>query len=281
VSGIYVLVYLGRWEWNRATMAGFVFLSALVTVSTALVLRRVGALERRLADRSPPPPDASVVEALHEANQPTTQRFEWLRPDANRLSVFVPVLLGAGTLLSMVAYVVERIAGALAGATLDRRTAAAVPLDLPLGGGAMAVPQVPRRPLDPRRARRRAALAVALLLVLGGLGVEAIRRMTQTVPGSLVEPGTTTLTVEVASKNRRPPDEVVVALWTVCGARVSGDLVVTSLGVEGDRVKLTIDKALRSTAAKRVVGCFEDLTLDRVQAEVIELTVEPTRASAP
>ena len=49
-AGLYVLVYLYRWEWNRAIVSGLFFLAALITFSTVLILRRLGGLEERLGD---------------------------------------------------------------------------------------------------------------------------------------------------------------------------------------------------------------------------------------
>ena len=45
-SGTYILVYLWRWEWQRAIVSGVFFLAALVVVSTLVVLRRAFELDR-------------------------------------------------------------------------------------------------------------------------------------------------------------------------------------------------------------------------------------------
>ena len=37
VSGVYVIVDLARWEWNRATLSGLVFVAALVVVVAMVV----------------------------------------------------------------------------------------------------------------------------------------------------------------------------------------------------------------------------------------------------
>ncbi len=44
-SGVYMVVSLNRWEWNRALFFGLIFLIAEVALATGLVLRRLARLE--------------------------------------------------------------------------------------------------------------------------------------------------------------------------------------------------------------------------------------------
>jgi hypothetical protein len=163
-SGWYVAVYLARWEWNRALMAGVIFLAAELGLLGVLLLDRMARLERRVDEHLPAErgraagphaagphaagvhatrphatgsrrrePDPRVLARVREA-APSRRPFAWLDP-ADRLSVFVPVLLGAGVLLSGVAWVVERLARVTAGGTLDRDLATRLDvLALPPGG---------------------------------------------------------------------------------------------------------------------------------------------------
>jgi hypothetical protein len=72
---------------------------------------------------------ARVREAAPEPRNP----FKWLSPD--RSNVFVPVLLGAGVIVSGIAWLVERIARATAGSSLERGLAVRLePLAPPKGG---------------------------------------------------------------------------------------------------------------------------------------------------
>ena len=111
-SGAYVLVYVYRWEWHRALLVGILFLAALVAMGTALVLRRLGRLERRLPSGTGRPQDL----ALHHLRSAPVEHppFRWLAPDPDRVSVFVPLLIGGGVLVSGAAWLVERVAGAAA-----------------------------------------------------------------------------------------------------------------------------------------------------------------------
>jgi hypothetical protein len=153
-AGWYVFIYLARWEWNRALMAGVLFVAAELGLLGLLLLDRLARLERRLDERdraparvappatvapslepaAPAAADARVLARVHDAAPPPRRPFAWLDP-TDRMSVFVPVLLGAGVLLSGAAWLVERVARLTGGAALERRLAARLDvLALPPGG---------------------------------------------------------------------------------------------------------------------------------------------------
>lgn len=171
-AGWYVFLYLTRWEWNRAVVAGVIFLAAELALVGSLVLDRLAKIERRQAGqagaamgaagtvsggpsrRAPQPGrsvgaawDASGEPADHGAPDPRVRArlngsapsprepFAWLRRESGRLSVFVPILLGAGVVLSGAAWVVERLARFTAGPALERTLARRLDaLALPPGG---------------------------------------------------------------------------------------------------------------------------------------------------
>ncbi|WNV77661.1 hypothetical protein [Geodermatophilus sp. DSM 44513] len=121
-SGAYLVVYVYRWEWHRALLVGVLFLAGLVGVCTALVLRRLAGLEQRVGTaRDRPSPDP--LDRLRAA--PVDVRpFPWLRPEAfDRTSVFIPILLGGGVLVSGAAWLVERLAGASARSGVEEELA--------------------------------------------------------------------------------------------------------------------------------------------------------------
>jgi hypothetical protein len=120
-AGWYFFNYLGKWEWNRALVSGVIFLAAEIALLGGLVLERLGRVSRSLDElreerRREPRPEvlARVQEAAPEQRNP----FEWLSPD--RSNVFVPVLLGAGVIMSAVAWAVEKLARMSAGPRLER-----------------------------------------------------------------------------------------------------------------------------------------------------------------
>lgn len=273
-SGLYVVVYLARWEWNRAIICALIFISALITLSTVLVLQslrrvddRLAAIERANAD--------DVREVLRGSNVDAAaeRHFEWLRRSTNTTAVFVPVLLGTGALLSIIAYAIERLAGLFAGATLDARTAAILPLDLPLS----TLAPEPRRAISgevPQRNRRPALVAVVLVLALALGGVEALRRATQSRERELVGPGSTTLTIELHRKDLTlSPTAAAGALWVACRGQVPGNPTLTQAVADDNQVVIAIDAALGATGRARIIGCLEDFTIDRVLADVTAVEV--------
>jgi hypothetical protein len=72
--------------------------------------------------------------------------FAWM--DGTHTNVFIPVLLGAGAVLSALAWVVDRIARATAGPGLDKRLARQLSSLHPLPGGLLG-----EAPVDPYRPR--------------------------------------------------------------------------------------------------------------------------------
>src|SRR3954468_11587559 len=145
VSGLYILVYLYRWEWIRAQFAAVLFLCIEVALIGAWLAEKVSALQNQQNVQSSPVSgawsgrgpfrevDPEVLARLRSAREAESSHpFAWLTPRMDRTSVFVPVLLGAGVLLSGLAWWVERIAARTAGPVSDRSLAAAL--------GAFALP---------------------------------------------------------------------------------------------------------------------------------------------
>jgi hypothetical protein len=49
VSGVYVVIDLARWEWNRAIISALVFLSSLVVLVAMVLFRELHRLELRMS----------------------------------------------------------------------------------------------------------------------------------------------------------------------------------------------------------------------------------------
>lgn len=154
-SGVYLFVYLYRWEWNRALMAGVFVLAAQLALSTTAILTRLRALEA-VRPAEAPRPRPPVLARVREAAPPRRDHFAWMQPSTERLGVFVPILMGAGFVLSGLAWVVERLAGRTAGPALERGLAAR-----------LSVFALPEAGLVPARATRGDG-RLALLLGPGG-----------------------------------------------------------------------------------------------------------------
>lgn len=139
-TALYFFVYLWRWEWNRALIAGVLFVATEVAMASAVVLSRLRRMEERLQA-----PDPAVLARIRETAPPAHDHFEWLSPKSGRLGVFVPVLIGMGVVASGLAWLVERLARATAGPALERGLAARLSaLAWPAGG---LVPQKGDDPL--------------------------------------------------------------------------------------------------------------------------------------
>lgn len=110
-SGTYTFVYLYRWEWNRALMSAAIFIAAEIAVMGSLLAQRLKVLSDRVDGQEAGASASHTVrlDRIQSAAPPARANFAWLsRPD--QMNVFVPVLMGAGVLLSGVAWLVERVA---------------------------------------------------------------------------------------------------------------------------------------------------------------------------
>ncbi len=140
-SGWYVFVYLYRWAWNRALISGVIFVAAELALIGTLVLERLSRLERKVneserrlagwAGRA----DPAVLDRVRESAPAPPEPFAWLTRRPNDMSVFVPVLLGAGVVFSALAWVVERVARVTARPAAEHNLARKLDsLALPPGG---------------------------------------------------------------------------------------------------------------------------------------------------
>lgn len=115
-TGTYTLVYVYRWEWNRALFTALLFVASEVALAVMVVLRRLRRVEDRIRDL---PATAQVLGHLQDT-RPTRDHFAWLERSMSRPSVFVTLLLGAGVLFSTLAWVIDRIASRTATPALER-----------------------------------------------------------------------------------------------------------------------------------------------------------------
>ncbi|HEX4983226.1 MAG TPA: hypothetical protein VFV63_16095 [Ilumatobacteraceae bacterium] len=279
VSGVYVVIDLARWEWNRAIISALVFLSSLVVLVAMMLFRQLHRLEMRMGALEHQRRDVTdVLGTLRATNVAGAgQRFRWLEQSPDRLTVFVPVLLGAGVVLSFVAYLIERIGGAFAASALDPRTARELAPDLPLGTG-IVEPVGERALREPVRRPAARAVALVVTVVLAVVLVQGLRELTQSRPGELTAPGATTIVVDIGQRRQIRPLEVVATdLWSTCRSRLPGPLELVAITpTVGERVRLDLDRALGHTGRARIVGCLEDYTLDLVQADVVSIDSSPS-----
>lgn len=282
VCGTYTILYLVRWEWNRALIAGLFFVAVELIVVTLVILDRLRSIERRLdgLDAAPPPPTVTAdptLDALRDAAPPPADRFEWLRDQAGRTNVFLPVLLGAGVLASATAWAVEHVARATLTPARERHLADRLDaLRLP-AGGFLAPPTALRAT---RRRSRSVLTAAAVVLAVGVAGVGTVAAIdfvadrTQTRPDPYVAGVDTVVELELLGAiASRDPERIVGHLWATCtGPDVFRSRTLPAPEVDhlpAARVTLHIDAHIGEHALARLRGCLNDTTLDRVQARVL------------
>lgn len=273
-SGTYLLVYLYRWEWNRALISGLFFVAAEVALATGTLMRRFDRIERRL-DEAESTREEPQVERTGGAAVERPHPFAWLEPDG--LGVFVPVLLGIGVILSAIAYVVERVA-ALSGTWESDR---AVERRFALVGGSSGVVQA-RRGADARASERldrlkivTAGVSVLLVLAAAVLVLAGLTRYEADRPGP---PGTTTafaLSVEFRGAVGDPLG-VTETLTTSCRALIDERTEIV-LDEGPGVITMRLNPSPGDSDERRFLGCLNDVTLDRVivHAERLDLVDDP------
>ncbi|MBE1532080.1 hypothetical protein [Actinomadura algeriensis] len=260
----YVVVYLVRWEWQRALMSGVLLLIALVVGIAAAGARRLARIERRLGE---PRAEPEVPRGRYAEPGGEPPRFRWLEGD-DSYRVFIPVLLGAGIVVSALAALVERAAGAFG-------RDAGVPRSLaPPSGGVLAGAPEPGPP-DGRDGRVRAIVLGVAGALFAGFAVFQLAELTQDRPDDPVRAPASMLVIEADTRGdtgAAAVDPLVDRLWEYCRGStrpyVEGGGAVP-LG--GRRYALVVRPALGEHALRRMLGCLQDGLVDRARFRVISV----------
>ncbi|GAA2609416.1 hypothetical protein SMC26_31300 [Actinomadura fulvescens] len=304
-TGGYVVVYLARWEWQRALMAGELLLISLIVLLAVAGAHRLARLERRLTvlienaqDRparpgvqgsrlaAVPSPAERPYAAGDEAAE--TPAFRWLAPEQESYKVFIPVLLGAGIVVSGLAALVERIATALGGssrrAPQERGAAfgqvrAPASLALPPGGVLAGAPDLSPPPGPDRRRRLKVAAGMLAVLALAVPAVVEMADHTQDRPDSPVDAAASTLVIEARTHGptgAASVDPLATRLWEYCRGSTRPYLDKGGLAPIGDRqYALVVRPALGEHALRRLRGCLEDAVIDHGSFRVVSVQPEP------
>lgn len=285
-SAVYMLVYLYRWEWNRALVSGLFFVATEVAIAATILLRRLRVIERKLdqAISRPSAEDAPALEHLRATAPARPNRFAWLEERAGSMNVFVPVLLGAGVVLSLLASVVERLAGATAMPALERRLADRLAPLAVHPGGLLGSP----RPVMPANLGTRAhpshfvgRIFVVAVIVFSGLvtvqAIDIVADATQTRADEVPSDVSTELTLHVRTKGRTAGvDATAEALWVACRNVLNRRVNATTPEVLAPNTyRFVLHPAIGSHARRRLEGCLEDATLDRTTGRVVSLLEIP------
>ncbi|MET0903384.1 MAG: hypothetical protein ABWZ52_09095 [Acidimicrobiales bacterium] len=277
VSGVYTIIYLYRWEWNRAIICALFFVATEVVIVAIVLMRRMRRLEDQLValadDVRVPPTDAVLGQIREHAPEPH-DHFAWLRDTTGRTNVFLPVLLGAGVLASAAAWMVEHVARVTTIPALERRLAERVAvISLPTAG---LLEAVPAEPTEVRR-RWRWLASGALLLVGATLAAVSLDFIADRIQSRSDErsPGVqTVIGLELRGATALShPERAVDELWTTCTStnvfrrRMIPEPQITHF--PGGAAHVVVPEDLGEHGTARLVGCLNDATLDKVQASVV------------
>ncbi|MFD5847860.1 hypothetical protein [Streptomyces chartreusis] len=277
-AGTYLIVYLYRWQWQRALICGVLLLIIEVMLFGLVTLGRLNRIEERLrdTDRRQRELDARQEDVLTRLREPATAReetrFRWLEDPADRSFVFVPVLMVAGVVLSGLAWVVQKLASTTAGPAERRLAGRLAVLAAPDPAASGDLEDLPA-PGSGRRTARVAtvgALSVALLAVL----IVALADLTQTRGEETNEHEATSVLVQVdlrgtdLSTGRRAL--AAEQIWERCRDSTSAPLKHAPLGELGDGMFAGVVRpALTDHDLMRLRGCLEDATLERAHLTVV------------
>ena len=280
-AGSYVFIYLVRWEWNRALIAGLFFLAAELVLIADVLLARFGALGSQIeADRARE--QTTALAARLRANRPDSPGpFAWLAPDRDRLTVFLPVLIGAGVVLSAVAYLVEQLSRVTAVPVAEHELARglstmALPAEglAPLGRMPQALPRTVQPP-QPGWAWRW--ITVGGLVAVLAAGILAGIQLLVSVPEPPDPERAVSVDLAVMRRDLEQLDlDVGMALWTVCRARIPEQVQLESLqpvdASDPAQLRMTLSPAPGASDTQEFVGCVQDAVIDRVRADVLAVS---------
>jgi hypothetical protein len=108
------------------------------------------------------------------------------------------------------------------------------------------------------------AVALGLALVFG---IGELADLTQNRPDPVVEGSSTVIAFDVGTRDYAGTDmEAAQALWAVCAATVGGTNSAVEPSAQGFSV--SVSPAIGTNGRKRLQGCLEDGTLDRVRGHI-------------
>ena len=267
-SGAYVFVYLYRWEWNRALIAGLLFLISLVVFVAAAVIERLKRIEAKLDAKAVAPNQVEVLSRIRATAPAPREHFAWLTKNQD-LNVFIPVLMGAGVVMSAIAWAVERLARSTAQPAFERGLAERLqPIALP-DGGFLSQQGVVRTVPATHKIKR--AVVVTLMAVAVYTGIDLLADLTQARPDAHLAGAVSRLTLSVSVDDTDLPTALVAteSLWATCRSTINKNVDAPLLTGGGSSIEMLISPALGENAMKRLTGCLEDATIDHVTASVV------------
>ena len=116
------------------------------------------------------------------------------------------------------------------------------------------------------------AIVTAVLSLAGVAGVFGLADLTQNRPDDVPPGSRTVVAFDVGTRHYRGGDTgAAQALWSVCVATVPGETTTPVTDARG-AFRVTVTPAIGEHGRKRLAGCLEDGTLDRVRGHVRSIT---------
>jgi hypothetical protein len=113
----------------------------------------------------------------------------------------------------------------------------------------------------------KAAVVAVVLGLAVVIGVGELADLTQNRADPVVEGSSTVIGFDVGTRDYAGTDEEAAqALWAVCAATVGGRNSAVTPSADGFTVSIT--PAIGTNGRKRLQGCLEDGTLDRVRGHI-------------
>lgn len=115
----------------------------------------------------------------------------------------------------------------------------------------------------------RNAAVVGVLAVASVVAVDVLGDLTQTRPDRADLAAATEVSYEVILHDeRRPRLQAAQALWGACQGTVQRNTSPADVRLDGRIARVVVAPALGTHAKRRLSGCLEDATLDRIRGDV-------------
>jgi hypothetical protein len=115
------------------------------------------------------------------------------------------------------------------------------------------------------------ALGAVAAVLLTVVGVDALGDLTQNRPDQIDPDSVATVVYDVDVRDYTGGEAAAAqSLWAVCQATIGGEKSVVT--ATGDAYSVTVRPAFGENGRKRLTGCLEDATVDRVWGHLVSLT---------
>lgn len=126
---------------------------------------------------------------------------------------------------------------------------------------------------------KRALLAVVLVAATAG-GIDVLGDLTQSRPDPVHDGAVTELVVAVEQDRfAQGDDAAAAALWAVCAGQTRSQADAPPAEVGAGRYRVVLSPAVGEHEERKLRGCLEDLTVDRVLGDIESWRTIPVAAA--